>query len=165
MIALAQQKVGRPMAIDDAARRAHLYRHRGLSNLLLGLLESEQMTQTVTTARDKGKVTRIVVSPVLAEYVDFAPILDAFQSLTPGQRIVWLAIACAIVRVSQHPPPARWEQRTHANGKLKRYSESEVQQHYGISTAGVYRAWMKADNVMGRAFRDVEWQFARARED
>ena len=136
----------------------YLYRHRGLSSILLSLLEGEELTQTVTTTREKGKVTQALVHPVIAENVDFAPILDAFQSLTPGQRIVWLAIACAIIRVSQRPPPARWEQRTHANGKLKRYTESEVQRHYGMSAAGVYRAWMRADNVMSRAFREVEWQ-------
>jgi hypothetical protein len=145
---------------EDAESHDDTYHRRGLTAILLSLLEAQTLTQTVIAERDSGHVTVVHVHPVITERADFAPVLDAFQSLTAGERIVWLALSAAMLRVGM----GRWEQRTHANGKPKRYSEEEVSRHYGISGRTVYRAWMKADNVMGRAFRDVSWQLRR-RED
>jgi hypothetical protein len=137
-----------------------LYRRRGTAGLILRLFEAELITRTVEALRDEQKVTFVQPHPILIETIDFSLVLDAFRTLTPGQRVVYLAMACAVIRTG----PTRWAQRTHpANGRPHRYSEEEVARHYRMGEATVYRAWMEAQNRMGRALREVERQM-RARE-
>ncbi len=167
------QRLGALMVIEDVddplpgrlrretPQQQQAHHRRGLAALLLDLLQADDLTQTVVAERSDGKVMVIHVHPELVTAVDFASVLDAFQSLSAGERIVWMAIAAGILRVR----PGRWEQRTHANGKPRRYTEEEVSRHYSMGRRTVYKAWMKADNVMGRAFDAVSWQFKREEYD
>lgn len=133
----------------------HYYRRRGTAGLILRLFEAELITRTVEAMRDEQKVTFVQPHPVLIETIDFAPVLDAFRALTPGRRVVYLAMACGVVRIG----PLRWEQRTHAaNGRPRLYSEEEVARHYRMGEATVHRAWGEAQNRMDRALREIERQ-------